>query len=71
MSGLRTLREKKLGLKRSYVAEKLGITPDHLSNIERGGTPLKLLQIEKLSKIYGIEFEELARIALNTAKRWE
>jgi len=71
MSGLRMLREKKLGLKRAYVAEKLGITPDHLSNIERGGTPLKLLQIEKLSKIYGIEFEELARIALNTAKRWE
>lgn len=71
MSGLRMLREKKLGLKRAYVAEKLGITPDHLSNIERGGTPLKLLQIEKLSRIYGIEFEELARIALNTAKRWE
>ena len=35
MSGLRMLREKKLGLKRAYVAEKLGITPDHLSNIER------------------------------------
>lgn len=68
MKSLRTLRESK-GIQRKFVADKLGISPDHLSNYERGCTQLKLLQIKNLSDIYGITFSEMAEIALATYER--
>ena len=48
------IREEK-GLKREYVADKLGISPDHLSAIERGSTPADLIKVKKLSIIYNLE----------------
>lgn len=68
MSELRKLREQK-GLRREFIANKLEISPDHLSNIERGQTPLKLTQIKILAKAYDIDFGEMAEIALATIER--
>jgi transcriptional regulator with XRE-family HTH domain len=68
MESLRSLRESK-GIQRKFVAEKLKISPDHLSNIERGCTQLKLLQIKSLASVYGIDFSEMAEIALATYER--
>ncbi|NRY05728.1 helix-turn-helix domain-containing protein [Clostridium beijerinckii] len=45
MSKLRQLRNHQ-GKTRKFVAKGLGVTPDHLSNIERGSTPLNLIQIK-------------------------
>ncbi|QPW58641.1 helix-turn-helix domain-containing protein [Clostridium botulinum] len=41
MSKLREARESR-GLKRGFVAQKLSITPDHLSLLERGKAALNL-----------------------------
>ena len=68
MSELKKLREKQ-GMKRSYVAKQLGVCPDHLSVIERGSSPLNIVQIEKLSTIYNVSVPDMAEIALKTYKR--
>ena len=67
-SELKRLRDEK-GLKREFVAEKLGISPDHLNNLERGQTPLRLMQIKTLSEVYQVDFGKMAEIALATAER--
>ena len=68
MTRLREARENS-GLRREFVAEKLGISPDHLSLIERGKrTSLSLKRIETLANLYNVTFEEMARAALETAK---
>jgi len=68
MTKLREAREN-AGLRREFVAEKLGISPDHLSLIERGKrTSLSLKRIAALANLYNIPFEEMARAALETAK---
>lgn len=68
MYELREIRESK-GLKREFVAKKLGVCPDHLNVIERGKSLLNLLQIKKLSQIYNIPFGELAEKALRTYEK--
>ena len=68
MSKLRQLRESQ-GIKRSFVAEKLKISPDNFSAKERGTSALSLLQIEVLASVYMIPFSEMAEIALKTYKR--
>lgn len=68
MKDLRITRKSK-GITRKFVAEKLGFSPDHLSNIERGCTPLKMPEVKKLSEIYGIDFSKMAEIALATYER--
>ncbi|AQS04756.1 helix-turn-helix domain-containing protein [Clostridium beijerinckii] len=70
MSKLRQLRNHQ-GKTRKFVAKGLGVTPDHLSNIERGSTPLNLIQIKKLAQIYNVSFSEMAEIALITFERRE
>jgi len=45
MSKLSQLRNNH-GKTRKFVAEGLGVTLDHLSNIERGITQLNLIQIK-------------------------
>ena len=67
MTKLREIRQK-TGLRRDFVASKLGITPDHLGLLERGKTKLDLLKIEKLSEVFGISIEEMTQIALETVK---
>ena len=68
MKELRKLRNK-LGYKREYVAEKMGISPDHLNVLERGACICNIIQIDKLSKIYNISLAEVAEMALRTAKK--
>lgn len=68
MSKLRQLRNNQ-GKTRKFVAEGLGVTPDHLNNLERGATQLNLTQIKKLAEIYNISFSEMAEIALTTFER--
>ena len=68
MRELREIRESK-GLKRDYVAKQLGICPDHLSTIERGGSQASLLQVKKLSEVYHMNFGELAEKALKTYQK--
>lgn len=67
MTKLREAREKS-GLRRDYVASVLGITGDHLNLIERGKSNLNVAKIETLANLYKINFEEMARIALETWK---
>jgi len=67
MTQLRQARQK-TGLRRDFVANKLGITADHLSLLERGKVKLDLLKTEKLANIYNITFEEMSKIALDTKK---
>ncbi|KGN00339.1 hypothetical protein ADU90_13245 [Clostridium botulinum] len=67
MSKLREARESR-GLKRGFVAQKLSITPDHLSLLERGKAALNLKKIELLATLYNMSFEETARVALDTIK---
>ncbi|SHJ65503.1 putative transcriptional regulator [Clostridium amylolyticum] len=70
MTKLREVR-KNVGLERKYVAEKLGISPDHLSLLERGKTPLNVIKVEILAGLYNKTFEEIAIAALETAKGGE
>lgn len=67
MTTLRQARNK-VGLRRDFVAGKLGITADHLSLLERGKSKLDLLKIEKLSEIYSTSVSEMTEIALKTIK---
>lgn len=67
MTTLRQARNN-AGLRRNFVASKLGITADHLSLLERGKSKLDLLKIEKLSQIYGTSINEMTEIALKTIK---
>lgn len=70
LTKLREARDK-AGLRRDFVADKLSITGDHLNLIERGKVNLKLTQIEALANLYKVNFEEMARIALETFERRE
>lgn len=70
MTRLRKAR-KKAGLERKFVADKLRISPDHLNLLERGKSPLTLLRVETLAGLYGMPFEEMAKIALEAIKEWE
>lgn len=67
MTKLKETREK-VGLKRDYVAQALGISGDHLNKIERGETPLSLKKMNTLSKLYHVTVEEMASIAIETVK---
>lgn len=68
MESLRQLRNSK-GITRKFIAEKLEVTPDHVNNIERGATQLKLLQIKTLANVFDIPFSQMAEIALATVER--
>lgn len=70
MESLRSIREKR-GLKRNFVADNLGICPDHLNFIERGGTQAKEKYIEKLAEIYNLPLDEMKMISLATYERRE
>lgn len=70
MTQLRQARQK-VGLRRDFVANKLGISADHLSLLERGKVKLDLLKTEKLATIYNMSFEEMSKIALETKKEGE
>lgn len=67
MTRLKEIREES-GLRRKFVAEKLEISPDHLSLLERGQIALSLEKIELLSKLYNVSFPQMAMIALETYK---
>jgi transcriptional regulator with XRE-family HTH domain len=67
MTKLRQARQK-AGLRRDYVACKLGITGDHLNLLERGKSKLDLLKIEKLAEIYGTSVADMTEIAIETLK---
>ena len=67
MTKLRAARKKRL-LARKEVAEKLNISCDHLSRLERGDSALSIIQICKLSKIYNIPIETMLEIALEAIK---
>lgn len=67
MMKLREIRDER-GFTRKFVAEKLGISPNHLTNLELGYTKLGLLKIEKLSQVYGVSIEEMEQIAKETYK---
>ncbi|OOM17155.1 helix-turn-helix protein [Clostridium saccharobutylicum] len=68
MKKLREIREN-LGLRRDFVANKLGISPDYLSRLERGGARAKQSYIEKLSEIYRLPVDEIEDIAIITFER--
>lgn len=55
---IRNLRELK-NLTQEYMAEKLGITQAGYSKIESGATKLTYNKIEEISKVLGVQTEEL------------
>lgn len=65
---LRELR-KQHGLTRNFVAKQLEVSPDHLSAIERGKVPLNVPKMEFLSKLYNVNYLEVALSALKTYKK--
>lgn len=69
VDSLREMRNKN-GLKRSYVAEKLQISPDYLNLIERGERPLNVPKIEILANLYKTSYIDLALSALKTYKKY-
>lgn len=68
MTKLREAREK-AGLRRKYVADILGISPDQLNVIERGKQQLSITRVETLATLYSIELGDMAKIALETWKQ--
>ncbi len=56
-----TLKQMRIesGLKSYKVAEILGITRQQFHNLEIGKYKMDKLKIEKLSKVYGKEVEEI------------
>jgi transcriptional regulator with XRE-family HTH domain len=67
MTKLREAREK-AGLKRAFVADKLGISPDHLNLLERGKSNLSLDKVETLATLYRTDIGEMTKIAIETVK---
>lgn len=55
---IRSVREIK-NFTQEYMAEKLGITQAGYSKIENGGTKLSYAKLAEISKILGVEVEEL------------
>lgn len=55
---IRNLRELK-NLTQGYMAEQLGITQAGYSKIESGNTKLTYNKIEEISKVLGVQTEEL------------
>lgn len=55
---IRNVRELK-NLTQEYMAEKLGITQAGYSKIESGATKLSYAKLSEISKILGVEVEEL------------
>ena len=55
---IRNLRELK-NLTQEYMAEQLGITQAGYSKIESGNTKLTYNKIEEISKVLGVQTEEL------------
>lgn len=55
---IRNVRELK-NFTQEYMAERLGITQAGYSKIESGGTKLSYSKLSEISKILGVEVEEL------------
>lgn len=49
------------GLTLKYVAGRLGISFQHLSNLENGKEPIRFEYYVQLGKLYGVSAELLAR----------
>ncbi len=62
---MKTVEEKIRGIRelknftQEYMAEKLGMTQAGYSKIESGGTKLTYSKIEEISKVLGVQIEEL------------
>ena len=55
---LRNLRNKR-GLRRNFVADKVGICGKHLNDIERGRVNLTQKVAERLAELYQLDIEEI------------
>lgn len=59
-------KRQKAGLSQSDVARKLGyMTPQFISNWERGVSDPPISTLKKLAEMYGINVEELFELTLN------
>lgn len=61
---LKTIREIK-GLKQSDAAELIGISPDTLSNYERGKSYPDIPVLRKIEEVYGIPYDRLIFLPLD------
>lgn len=61
MSELRKYRYLR-GFQRKFVADKCGITGDHLNDVEGARVNLTESVATKLSKVYGIEICEIKKL---------
>ena len=50
---------KKCNMTQEQLAEKLGVFPKQIGNIETGTTFTTMANLEKLAKIFGVEINEL------------
>lgn len=62
MSGLTEVRET-VGLRPSFVANKLGITYSQFNRLENGISKLDKLKLEKLAELYNIDLNKITKIA--------
>ncbi|SCJ50469.1 helix-turn-helix transcriptional regulator [uncultured Clostridium sp.] len=58
---LRNLRNER-GLRRSFVANMVGICGKHLNDIERGRVNLTQKVAEKLADVYQLDIEEIFKL---------
>lgn len=58
---LRNLRNER-GLRRSFVANMVGICGKHLNDIERGRVNLTHKVAEKLADVYQLDIEEIFKL---------
>lgn len=61
---LKTIREIK-GLKQTDAAELIGISPDTLSNYERGKSYPDIPVLRKIEEVYGVPYDRLIFLPLD------
>ena len=57
------------GVTQGYIANLIGLSTPHISNIETGNTKLGLPTIIHLANVLDVSVDELCAIILNAAKK--
>ena len=50
---------EKIGYTQEYMSELVGITPNHLSAIERGASGISLVTLKKICRILGVSADKI------------
>ena len=65
---LKDLREA-VGLSRAYVAGRLGVTPNAVTNYESGARRISLEQVLDLAMLYDVMVEDVVLAQINSCQK--